>query len=265
MISNKLGFSNLILFSSLIAIFSSCSYKNREALLKTPYDADTIKNVFVINGSEQPKDYYNLIQPEDELAINNLQDIDLIVKRSEGGNSSTSGTTYATFRVNANGEIKLPKLGLMKVAGLNRAQAAKKIQEAYEQSQLKAPLIDVRIANAYVVVLGEASKQGKFIIDRENYELIDLLADVGGLLPTANKKTLKIFRGDRANPEIILVNLQDYNFLKNPKLKLRAKDIIYIEPKRSALASQNLQTYSAFIQIGLVVLNTALIIYSLTK
>lgn len=177
---------------------SSCSFRSREALLKTPFDTDTISSVFVSQGNSPTENYYNIIQPEDELAINNLQDIELIAK-SAGSNSQNMSNGaqggYSPFKVDANGDVLLPKIGKLHLAGLNRAQAAEKIQKAYEEKELKAPLIDVRIANAYITVLGDVSKQGKFLITREDYELIDLLGDAGGLLPTANKKMVKIFRG----------------------------------------------------------------------
>lgn len=255
---------NFFFFLICLFFFSACSFKNREALLKTSYDADTIKTVFVLNPQEDTRNYYNIIKSEDELAISNLQDMDLIVKKLEGGTAS-NGKIYSSFKVNADGEISLPKIGVLKVAGLTRIQAASVIQRSYEEKELSAPIIDVKIINAYVILLGEVAKQGKYIIDREDYELIDLLGDAGGVTPNADKKLLKIFRGDRSNPEVILVNLQDYNFLKNPKLKLRSRDIVYVEPKRMATTSQNLQAYSTFVQIGLFLINTVLIIYNLSK
>ncbi len=264
MSNNKLSVTILFFIGFGLLFFSSCSFKNRQALLKTPYDADTVRTVRVVNGTENTEGYYNLIKPEDELAIRNVQDMTLIVKRQEGPNNVTQ-QVFTTFKVNLNGEVTLPKIGAIKVAGLNRTQAAEVIQKAYESKELNAPLIDVRIANAYIVLLGEVAKQGKYVIDREDYELIDLLADAGGVNANANRKMVRIFRGDRANPEIIMVNLNDYNFIRDPKLKLRAKDIVYIEPRRIASSSQNFQAYSSFIQIGLVVLNTALIIYNIAK
>jgi polysaccharide export outer membrane protein len=264
MSNNKLSVIILFFIGFGLLFFSSCSFKNRQALLKTPYDADTVKTVRVINGTANDDSYYNVIKPEDELAIRNVQDMSLIVKKQDGV-SSNNQQVYATFKVNASGEVTLPKVGPIKVSGLNRSQAAEVIQKAYEAKELNAPLIDVRIANAYVVLLGEVAKQGKYVIEREDYELIDLLADAGGVNINANRKMVRIFRGDRSNPEIIMVNLNDYNFIKDPKLKLRAKDIVYIEPRRIASSSQNFQAYSSFIQIGLVVLNTALIIYNIAK
>lgn len=244
-----------------ILMLSGCAYKNRNAILKTPYDTDTIKHVYVVNEQVHPAN--NMIKPEDELVIRNLQDKDLMVKAGTGQNGSSLAAL--TFKVNANGSVALPLIGNVMVSGLNKQQAAEKIQKAYEKTELKDPIIDVQITNNYVSVLGEVSKQGKYIIDRDDYELIDLLGEAGGLLPTANKKLVKIIRGDRSNPEILLVNINDYNFVKDKRLKLQPRDVIYIEPKRNLTNVQTVQTYASLAQIGLVILNTFLIIYNLSK
>ncbi|SOD18676.1 polysaccharide biosynthesis/export family protein [Pedobacter xixiisoli] len=261
---NKLPLTALVFICFAATFCSSCSFKGRQVILKTPYDADTVKTVRVVNSAVINENYYNLIKAEDELAIKNVQDMSLIAPTATGSNNATQ-TTFTTFKVNAAGEVVLPKIGAIKVAGLNRMQAAEAIQKAYEQKELNAPLIDVRIANAYVILLGEVRTQGKFVIEREDYELIDLLADAGGLTPDANKKMLRIFRGDKNNPEIIFVNLSDYSFLKDPRLKLRAKDVVYVEPRRVSVNSQNFQAYSTFIQIGFTIVNALLLIYTITK
>lgn len=265
MITGKAAiFWYLSAISMILLLAQGCSYKGRNAILKTPFDTDTVKNVFVVNDKADHEGYYNKIQPEDELAISNLQDISLLVKgNSEVNNQGNS--SYTTFRVKANGSVLLPIIGDVKVSGLNRIEAAAEIQKAYEAKELKKPLIDVRISNQYVLLMGDVGRQGKFVITREDYELIDLLGDAGGLLPTANKKMVKIFRGDRANPEIIIVNMEDYAFLKNNKLKLQSKDIVYVEPKRVVANAQNVQAYSTLLQVGLVAISTILLIINLSK
>jgi polysaccharide export outer membrane protein len=240
-----------------------CAYKGRNSILKTPFDADTIKNVFVVNGLADTATY-NTIKAEDELAISDLQDISLLV-RTERETYNQRTDSYAIFKVNQQGAVSLPIIGPVKVSGLNRTEAASLIQELYAKKELKKPLIDVRINNLYVILLGEVFKPGKYLINREDVELIDLLGEAGGLTPSANKKLVKIFRGDRTNPEIILVNMQDYAFIKNKNLRLKSRDVIYVEPKRIISSSQSLQAYSSLFQIGFLFLNTILLIINLTN
>lgn len=251
------------LFCVIMFLNSGCSYKGRNSILKTPYDADTIKDVYVVNSTVDTAGYYNTIKPEDELAISDLQDIGLLV-RADKVNYTQRTDSYAIFKVNLEGFVSLPLLGAVKVAGLNRTEAARLIQNLYETKELKRPLIDVRVNNLYVILIGEVARQGKYLINREDYELIDLLGEAGGLTPAANKKLVKIFRGDRANPEIVLVNMQDYAFLKNKNLRLKSRDVIYVEPKRLASNAQNLQLYSTFFQIGFLALNTILLIINIS-
>ena len=248
----------------LLFMLESCGFVNRDVILKTPYDADTSSVAYVIPDAAGGEGYYNVIKPEDELAIADLQDITILVRKENLRNDLTNDR-YAPFKVNAAGEISLPLIGKVSVAGLNRVQAAELIEIKYKEKELKRPLIDVRINNLYVVLLGEVAKPGKYIINREDYELIDLLGEAGGLTAIANKHIVKIIRGDRANPEVIMVNLENYAFLKNQKLRLRSRDIIYVEPRSGALKAQQAQAYTSFFQIGLVALNTILLIVNLSK
>lgn len=254
----------LIIAVMLISFSGSCGFVQRDVILKTPYDAETINTTYVIPGQDDSLTYYNVIRPEDELAVSDLQDITILV-RKESLRNDLRNDTYATFKVSAAGDINLPLIGRTRVAGLNREQAARFIELKYKEKELKSPLIDVRINNLYVVVLGEVAKQGKYIINREDYELIDLLGEAGGLTPIANKKLVKIIRGERSNPEVIMVNMENYAFLKNQKLRLRSRDIIYVEPRHAAIKSQNAQAYTTFFQIGFVALNTILLIVNLSK
>lgn len=247
-----------------LPILTSCGFVNRDAILKTPYDAETSNKAFVVPNLSSEEGYYNIIKPEDELAIADLQDITILV-RKENLRNDLRNDNYATFRVDAKGEINLPLIGKVNVGGLNRMQAAERIEIKYKEKELKQPLIDVRINNMYVVLMGEVAKQGKYILNREDYELIDLLGEAGGLTPIANKRMVKIFRGDRLNPQVIKVNLEDYAFLKDQGLRLKSKDIIYVEPRSSALKARNAQAYTTFFQIGFVVLNTILLIINLSK
>jgi polysaccharide export outer membrane protein len=254
----------LLMFCAAVFSLGGCAYKSRNSILRTPFDTDTIRNVFITNSKSDTAGYYNTIKPEDELAISDLQDIGLLI-RTEKETYSQRKDSYAIFKVNLQGFISLPLLGQVKVAGLNRSEAATRIQKLYESKELKKPLIDVRVNNLYVVLIGEVARQGKYLINREDFELIDLLGEAGGLTPAANKKLVKIFRGDRTDPEVILVNMQDYSFLKDKNLRLKSRDIIYVEPKRWASNAQNLQLYSTFFQIGFLALNTILLIINISN
>jgi len=113
--------------------------------------------------------------------------------------------------------------------------------------------------------LGEFNKKGNFLLERENTNLIDILGEAGGITKTADPKTLKIIRGDKANPEIIYVNLNEVNSLASKKLVLQNNDIIYIQSTKGAALSERLQSFNSIIQPLLVIVNLAVLIFTLSK
>ena len=245
----------------MLMLCSACSSRYQNALLtsKTDMLADTIKTVFAINSSAGNADVYR-IRPDDILAVRNLQGLAFI---SSGEGTAASAPT--SFRVEADGGVVLPVLGKVMVAGLSRAEARQKIQDAYKQSLLKDPIIELSIVNLKVTLLGEFGSQGQFLLEDDHTSLMDIIGKAGGISAKADPKTLKIIRGDRSNPEIIYINLKNINSLGNPKLILQNNDILYIEPLGIYNTSDKVQKMSTFIQPIMLVLNFAILIYTFTK
>jgi polysaccharide biosynthesis/export protein len=246
----------------LAILLTSCASRYRNALFTSRMDsaADTMKSVFVVNEHLEESSIYR-IKRNDMLAVRNLQDLRLITPQD----NMIQNQQQLTYRVDMDGMITLPVVGTLPIAGMSRKEASDKIQSLYKQTLLKDPIIDVSVVNLKVTVLGEFTRQGNFLLEKENTSLIDIIGEAGGITPRANPKTLKIIRGDRMNPEIIYVNLKDINSLSNPKLILRNNDIIYMEPQGIYGTGERVQNFSTILQPVLLILNTALIIYNFTR
>lgn len=257
-------FSYLSLIGLLMLIMQACSFQSREAILKTAMDLPDADQTTIINSVIDTSGIYNLIQPEDELTITDLQDISILIPKVRVRNEPNA-ESYTLFKVSAAGHINLPLIGKVKVVGLTKEEAADLIELQYKTKELKNPIISVQINNLYVIALGEVAKPGKYLIGREDMELIDLLGEAGGLTPFADKRRLKIIRGNRRNPTVIMVNLEHYDFVKNSALRLRSKDIVYIEPRNGAAKAQHIQAWSPLFQVGFVALNTILLIINLSR
>lgn len=247
----------------LILALSSCrSLRNNNTLFLSEYDkmADTAKSVYVANENTS-KDYSYKIKPFDLIAIQNLQNPDGLVATASGDGVQSA----PVFRVDKSGYTSLPVVGAVSLDGLNIADATAKIQELYASKLLKNPIIELRVVNYQVTLLGESSNPGNYLLERENIDLIELLGKSGGLLASSNPKNVKIIRGDRKNPEIIYVNLQDIKSLSSEKLILRNNDLIYIAPRGLTSLSEGLKNYSSIIQPIFLVLNGILLIYTLRR
>ena len=253
----------LILFSILFA----CSARRDANLFAAPTDivTDTIKHVYVVN--DQGTDSYYKIKPGDLLAVRNLQN------KEFGATSSTVITSQQpaniqqvlSYEVEPDGKVNLPAIGKVAVAGLSRRETSAKIEALYREKLLVDPIIELSIINIKVTVLGEFQKQGNFLLERDNVNLIEIIAEAGGVLKTADRKSLKIIRGNKSNPEIIYVNLNDINSLASKKLMLQDHDIIVLQASKNALRNEKLQSFNNLLQPILIVVNLAVLIFTLSR
>ncbi|WP_316773216.1 polysaccharide biosynthesis/export family protein [Pedobacter frigiditerrae] len=250
-----------------ILLLSACGARKERTLFNAATDVvtDTIKQVYVVNDQGAGEIYYK-IKVNDLLAVRNLQDREFGAKSSTATATMAVGTNVTSYQVDAEGNVNLPAIGKVAVIGLTRKEIANKLQLLYGEKLLVDPIIEVTVVNVKVTLLGEFNKQGNFLLERDNTTLIDILGEAGGInTKTADPKTLKIIRGNRSNPEIIYVNLNDINSLSSKKLILQNNDLILLQPTKSSALSEKLQGINNIIQPVLVLLNIALLIFTISK
>jgi len=253
-----------LLFCGLFMV-TSCSYKQDQLLFqeKSKVDSARQKNAITL------ADYK--IQPQDILQVRNLQNIGYITGNSGGGgtSSSTGGQSASdggqTYQVEEDGTIALPVIGHIQVAGLTRMEATKVIEDLYRKTLLKDPIIEVKIVNLKVTLLGEVREQGNFPLMKDRTTLVEMIGQAGGLTEKANEHNVQIIRGDQNNPQVIVVNLRDINSINSPSTILHNGDIIYVTENKRAIRTDKINSFSTIIQPALIILNTALIIYTLAR
>lgn len=257
-------------FLSISIALASCAARKEHSLFNAPTDlvTDTIKQVYVVNDQGISDAYYK-IKVNDQLAIRNLQNKEFgaTANNSTISNQAVSGSINNTlsYLVDVDGKVNLPAIGKVEVLGLSRREAAIKIQDLYAKKLLRDPIIELSVVNLKVTLLGEFSRQGNFLLERENTTLIDIIGEAGGINKTADPKTLKIIRGDRSHPEIIYVNLNDINSLASKKLVLQNNDIIVLQQTKGSALSEKLTSVNNIVQPFLVVVNLAVLIFTLTR
>lgn len=82
-----------------------------------------------------------------------------------------------------------------------------------------------------IYVLGEVSIQKSIDIPDGKISLKDAIAEAGGILPTADKSFIQIFRSNIQSPKIYLLNWDYITKLPSSSLNLIEGDIVYIASK----------------------------------
>lgn len=249
----------LLTFLAGILLLSSCAVKQHQLLFENKSLRPDTSGI-----SASSSTVYH-IMPQDILQVRNLQDINFGNTSTTAGSSSAVASQGQTYQVEDDGTVALPVIGHIKVAGLTRYDAEKQIEALYRKTLLKDPIIEVKITNLKVTLLGEVKGQGNYPLVKEQTNLIEMIGAAGGLTDRANEKTVKIIRGDRAHPQVTQFDLSDVKTLSDPRLNLQNNDIVYVEQSKRAVRTDNLQYISTLVQPALLLLNTALIIISFTR
>lgn len=225
-----------------IPLFFACS--NKKGILFRTSDGVGVSSTFPDSSFVKNQNFLPIIQPGDRITVTNLNNESLI------NGLGVSTPLKISYEVDETGKIKLPGVGEVTIAGLKIREAEQLITEAYKQSILVDPLFVIEIVSSKVTLLGEFFKQGNFPLMNKETSLIDVVGDAGGFTARADKTKIKILRGDKANPEIIDVDLTNLSSLKSQKLNLQNHDIIYVQPRGIYLFVDKLSPVLTYVGVG---------------
>jgi len=250
------------LIIGLFFVCNSCSFKQDQILFE---QRNSIPDSILQKNIANIRNYR--IKPQDLLQIRNLQNIKTIVDLNPTIGTvpalATFTTTSEPYLVEDDGTVGLTGLGHIPVAGLTRLEATALIEKLYHEQYLKDVIIDLRITNLKVTVLGEIKSQGNFTLMKDKTSLVEMIGEAGGLTEKADEKNVKIIRGQTA-PVVIQVDLSDIKSIANPVI-LQSGDVIYIAENKRAIRADKNQTFSNLIQPVLLVFSTVLLVITLAR
>jgi polysaccharide biosynthesis/export protein len=187
--------------------------------------AQSIASQSAALGMQQPVDAQKVaISPGDVLSVEVFD---------------TPELSTESARVSESGQIDLPVLGLVKVAGLNPIQAAVRIEsELRSHGLMLEPHVTVSVlayASQVATVLGEVKTAGVYPVFGGR-RLLDVIALAGGLSPSAGKIVTIAHRDDPHHPIIVRLvqNARSLGAQQNPiiqpddTIEIGKAGIIYI-------------------------------------
>jgi len=172
-----------------------------------------------------------IIRKDDKLNISIWNNDDISVGSIYGIYNSDAG--YGKWLlVDANGEISIPKLGNMKVIGLTLIQLKALLAQKLSET-IKQPVIDVKVLNKEVTVLGEVKTPGKIHLEKENYTLTDIIGMVGDFDLYGNKSKVQVIRIVNDTPRSIEVDLTTMKGYQKNNIQILPGDVVYVTPRKS--------------------------------
>lgn len=216
-----------ILMLCLVAfVFPSCKTQNMITMQKQEETNMNASNkAFVYNAR-----YEYTLQKNDKVNISVWDNDDMSVGSIYG--IYNSNEIYGKWlMLDAAGNVMVPKLGEINLLGLTVVQAKEKLQTGFKK-WLVNPIIEVQVLNKEVSVLGELKLPGKFILDKDNNTLVDMIARAGDFDFYANKKKIQIVRMVNDKPVVVVVDLTKMDNYQTANVQIHPGDMVYV-PSRN--------------------------------
>lgn len=224
----------LCIYGASIFLSSCSSYK------KIPYfqDLDPGKTL-----SESTENYTPLlIKPNDVLGIN-------VTSRNPESSavfnynlSHVSGSPVVSednpvigYLVDEEGNIHLPYLGAIKVAGFTTLQVRDMLNTKL-QALYKDPVVNIRLINFKVAIYGDVERPNLYTLQNEHTTITQALSLAGDLNITAKRNNVLLIRHENGKRKFIRVDLTSKKIFDSPYYYLQNNDEIYVTPDRTKYA-----------------------------
>lgn len=222
-------------FGALIFLFSC---RSTQSSIYFSGQKDTLLDVF--SSIKEP-----LIQSNDILSIHiSSLNQEASTLFNSPNNMATATTTTSGhqeaggYLVDASGEVQLPLLGKIHVAGKTKTELREKIiNELKEQQLLLDPVVTIRHLNYEVTIVGEVGKPTVINIPNERISLIKALGMAGDITIYGLKDRVLLIRENEGKRQVKNLRLNEPGFLTSEFYYLQPGDIVYVEPNRHRVAS----------------------------
>ncbi len=185
----------------------------------------TDRNVIEVYNKKVEKKEYR-IKPGDRIEIFFYRHPELSTKTDQNINQEDRG-----ILVNKRGEIILPLIGSVKVAGLTERELEQLLHKKY-QKYIKKPHLYLEVTNKRLYVVGEVKNPRVIFVKDNKITLIEALSKAGDITDFGKRKEIYVLRGGLKNPEVIKISVEQPEDLSLANIKLEPEDIVYVPPNK---------------------------------
>lgn len=239
----------------IIFFFTSCVSQQDMVYFKKAKTQDRIAYTTVENLKIKPGDLLTIrVSAEEQEAAQPFNLTQSIASAERvGGN-----VQLETYMVSQEGTILFPVVGSVAVKGFTTLELADKIKEEIRE-YVRDPIVNVRILNFQISVLGEVRGPGTFEIENDHISLPKALGMAGDLTIFGKRNNVLIMREQNGEMITSYLDLTDPNVVSSPYFNLQQNDVVYVEPKVARVQSAGaLQLTSRYLSIASVI--TSLVI-----
>ncbi|KIC63406.1 polysaccharide biosynthesis/export family protein [Chryseobacterium taiwanense] len=268
-----MNWKNCIWGGALSVLLFSCGTRQEINYMKD------IENLALDNSVKNSR---STLQPGDQLLITvSAKDMDVVKPFNQTYSSATTITQYSTpssnnlpqqvpvsgptYNVDTDGDIVFPQIGKVNTKNENIETFRLKLTDLIRE-YVKDPVVDVKLINFRVSVLGEVTRPGTYLVPDGNATLLSALGLAGDLTSYGVRTNVLVVRNVDGQFTKERIDLTSAQFINSPYYYLKQNDIIYVQPnanrEKAARVDPNTGLY---ISVASVIASLAIGILALTK
>lgn len=161
------------------------------------------------------------------------------------------------YLIDDNGEINFPVIGKIKLVDLDRIDA-NNLMVSLLKEYIKEPIVNIRLSNFKITVLGSVTHAGTFNIPNERVTIFEALGLANDLKITGVRKNVLVVRDENGVKKEIRLDITSKQVYSSEAYYLEQNDIVYVEPNLNERFSSTIFKSSGIIivSIGSIFLTT---------
>lgn len=217
----------------ILVVLSSCASRKDVVYFQDTENFETLvnDNMFVtkFKVDDLVSIHVSSLNPEASAPFN------LFRGSSEGG----FGAEQIDYLVDQAGEIDFPVIGKLKIEGLSPDEVRVLLRDRLSD-YLKDPIINIRLRNFTVTILGEVLRPGTYPVNGEQITILEALGLAGDLTLRGVRNNVLVIRDFNGTKVYSRVDLTSKNITKSPVFYLTQNDVVYVEPNKSGIKETSL-------------------------
>ena len=156
---------------------------------------------------------------------------------------SESGGYLYSYDINSEGNIQLPTMGVIKVAGITLEEARDVIQREADKVFRNAT-VECKLVSFKFTVIGEVRIPGSYINYNNYLTVLEAIGRAGGVSDFGRRDMILVVRSTSDGTKTFNLNLQDKELLSSEAYFLLPNDVIIVQGGAKKIFNLNLSTYT---------------------
>lgn len=154
------------------------------------------------------------------------------------GSESDTKSGANTYQIATDGKIDLPLIGRVDLAGKTTAEAEEYLRGLLKE-YLQKPVVNVRLVNFTVTVLGEVKNPGVFQVPTASVTILEAIGLAGDLTIFGQRDNVLLIRNSGPEKNYTRLDLGNSAVMASGSFHLQNNDVIYVPPSKGRASSDD--------------------------